>query len=86
LAAQLAAMQAQGGLAARAANRQLGKSDREAAGVLSAAQRHTHSSTPAHGGGAGRSDFTFAGLKDAPATVFSCCRPIGSPPMRAGCA
>jgi hypothetical protein len=28
------------------------------------------SSIPAHGGGAGRSDFTFAGLKDAPATVF----------------
>src|SRR3546814_8120993 len=30
------------GLIARAANRHLGKSDREAAGVLSAAQRHTH--------------------------------------------
>src|SRR3546814_392914 len=41
-AAQLEAMQAQGGLTARAANRHLGKSDREAAGVLSAAQRHTH--------------------------------------------
>ena len=42
LAAQLTAMQAQGDLVARAANRQLGKSDREAAGVSSAAQRHTH--------------------------------------------
>jgi type IV secretion system protein VirD4 len=31
-----------GGLIARAANRRLGKSDREASGVLSAAQRHTH--------------------------------------------
>src|SRR3546814_8906004 len=40
--AMLEAMQAQGGLAARAANRPLGKSDREGAGVLSAAQRHTH--------------------------------------------
>ncbi|MGO7148650.1 type IV secretory system conjugative DNA transfer family protein, partial [Rhizobium ruizarguesonis] len=30
------------GLIARAANRHLGKSDREASGVLSAAQRHTH--------------------------------------------
>lgn len=34
--------QAINGLIARAANRHLGKSDREAAGVLSAAQRHTH--------------------------------------------
>src|SRR3546814_11140932 len=32
--AMLEAMQAQGGLAARAANRHLGKSDREGAGVL----------------------------------------------------
>jgi type IV secretion system protein VirD4 len=30
------------GLVARAANRHLAKADREAAGVLSAAQRHTH--------------------------------------------
>lgn len=44
-AALLADMQASTGahgLVARAANRQLGKSDREAAGVLSSAQRHTH--------------------------------------------
>ena len=71
LAAQLAAMQAQGGLVARAANRQLGKSDREAAGVLSAAQRHTHFlDSPRMATVLGGSDFTFAGLKDAPATVF----------------
>jgi type IV secretion system protein VirD4 len=67
LAAQLAAMQAQGGLVGRAANRQLGK----AAGVLSAAQRHTHFlDSPRMGTVLGSSDFTFAGLKDAPATVF----------------
>lgn len=44
-AAELKRMQssrAAGNLVARAANRHLGKSDREAAGVLSAAQRHTH--------------------------------------------
>ena len=71
LAAQLAAMQGQGGLVARAANRQLGKSDREAAGVLSAAQRHTHFlDSPRMATVLGGSDFTFAGLKDAPATVF----------------
>src|SRR5271169_3646340 len=33
---------AAGGLIARAANRHRGKDNREAAGVLSAAQRHTH--------------------------------------------
>lgn len=65
-----------GGLVARAANRQLGKSDREAAGVLSSAQRHTHfldslrivASTAA-------SDFSFADLKATPATVFLCLPP-----------
>ena len=41
-ASLLETMQRQGGLVARAANRHLGKSDREAAGVLSAAQRHTY--------------------------------------------
>lgn len=44
-AALLRAMQASpcaGGLVARAANRHLGKAEREAAGVLSSAQRHTH--------------------------------------------
>ncbi|MFC6628340.1 type IV secretory system conjugative DNA transfer family protein [Sphingomonas yabuuchiae] len=70
LTAQLAAMQAQGGLVARAANRQLGKSDREAAGVLSAAQAYPLPRFPRMAAVLGRSDFTFAGLKDAPATVF----------------
>ncbi|KQN83014.1 hypothetical protein ASE90_09700 [Sphingomonas sp. Leaf67] len=41
-AGPLERMQQTGGLIGRAANRQLGKSDREAAGVLSSAQRHTH--------------------------------------------
>jgi type IV secretion system protein VirD4 len=43
--AELQAMQSSAvvhGLVARAANRHLAKADREAAGVLSAAQRHTH--------------------------------------------
>ena len=38
----MAASDAAGGLVARAANRHRGKADREAAGVLSSAQRHTH--------------------------------------------
>jgi type IV secretion system protein VirD4 len=42
LLARHAGATAAGGLIARAANRHLGKSDREAAGVFSAAQRHTH--------------------------------------------
>ena len=50
---KMQASKAAGGLAARAANRHLGKSDREATGVLSAAQRHTHS----HGGGMGQCRF-----------------------------
>lgn len=39
---EMQASDAVNGLIARAANRHLGKSDREASGVLSAAQRHTH--------------------------------------------
>ncbi|EHS51715.1 TRAG family protein, partial [Rhizobium sp. PDO1-076] len=59
------------GLIARAANRHLGKSDREAAGVLSAAQRHTHFlDSPRMTTVLGRSDFTFADLKTRNATVF----------------
>ena len=70
-AALLSAMQAQGGLTTRAANRHLGKSDREAAGVLSAAQRHTHFlDSPRMTAVLGRSDFAFADLKATPATVF----------------
>jgi len=69
--AQLEAMQAQGGLAARAANRHLGKSDREAAGVLSAAQRHTHFlDSPRMTAVLGRSDFTFADAKAKATTVY----------------
>ena len=59
------------GLVRRAANRHLGKSEREAAGVLSSAQRHTHfldsvriNQTMAS------SDFRFADLKETKATVF----------------
>ena len=70
----LAAMQrseAAGGLIARAANRHLSKSDREAAGVLSAAQRHTHFlDSPRMARVLGRSDFRFAELKERTATVF----------------
>ncbi|WP_394762112.1 type IV secretory system conjugative DNA transfer family protein, partial [Phenylobacterium sp.] len=73
-ASSLAIMQestSAGGLVRRAANRHLGKSEREAAGVLSSAQRHTHfldsvriNQTMA------RSDFRFADLKAGKATVF----------------
>lgn len=60
-----------GGLIARAANRYLSKSHREAAGVLSGAQRHTHFlDSPRIAAVVGRSDFAFADLKDEVATVF----------------
>ncbi len=62
---------AAGGLVARAANRHLGKSDREATGVLSSAQRHTHFlDSPRMARVLSRSDFAFADLKHAAATVF----------------
>ena len=65
-----------GGLIARAANRQLGKSDREAAGVRSLAQRHTHFlDSPRIVASTTASDFIFAGLKDTTLTVFLCLRP-----------
>ena len=70
-AVMLETMQAQGGLAARAANRHLGKSDREAAGVLSAAQRHTHFlDSPRMSAVLERSDFTFADVKARATTVY----------------
>lgn len=60
-----------GGLVARAANRHLSKSGREAAGVLSSAQRHTHfldshrmAPVLEH------SDFRFEDLKAGVSTVF----------------
>ncbi|NKQ89787.1 type IV secretory system conjugative DNA transfer family protein [Rhizobium ruizarguesonis] len=59
------------GLVARAANRHLGKSDREASGVLSAAQRHTHFlDSPRMTEVLSRSDFRFGDLKADQATVF----------------
>lgn len=89
LAALLADMQASTGahgLIARAANRQLGKSDREAAGVLSSAQRHTHFlDSPRIVDSTSASDFRFADMKERPGTVFLCLPPTGSTPMRAGC-
>ncbi|UTP40929.1 type IV secretory system conjugative DNA transfer family protein [Phenylobacterium sp. LH3H17] len=72
--ARLEAMQtsgAAGGLVARAANRHLGKSDREATGVLSSAQRHTHFlDSPRMVSVLGRSDFGFADLKARATTIF----------------
>jgi type IV secretion system protein VirD4 len=71
---------AAGGLIARAANRHLGKSDREAAGVLSSAQRHTHFlDSPRMTAVLSRSDFTFTDLKTRTATVF-----LVLPPDRLG--
>ena len=62
---------AAGGLVARAANRHRAKSDREAAGVLSAAQRHTHFlDSPRMTTVMSRSDFAFGDLKRRTATVF----------------
>lgn len=64
-------MQAQGGLVARAANRHLGKSDREAAGVLSSAQRHTHFlDSPRMTATLSQSDFAFGDIKTTPASIF----------------
>jgi type IV secretion system protein VirD4 len=62
---------AAGNLIARAANRHRGKSDAEAAGVLSTAQRHTHFlDSPRMTAVLGRSDFSFTDLKSGLATVF----------------
>ena len=71
---------AAGGLIARAANRHVGKADREASGVLSAAQRHTHFlDSPRMTAVLGRSDFSFGDLKSRTATVF-----LVLPPDRLG--
>jgi type IV secretion system protein VirD4 len=65
------ASNAAGGLITRAANRHVSKSHREAAGVLSAAQRHTHFlDSPRIAQVVAGSDFAFADLKDSVATVF----------------
>ena len=71
---------AAGGLIARAANRHIGKADREASGVLSAAQRHTHFlDSPRMTAVLDRSDFAFGDLKSRLATVF-----LVLPPDRLG--
>lgn len=80
LLAWMQASSAAGGLVARAANRHRGKSDREAAGVLSAAQRHTHFlDSPRMTRVLERSDFSFGDLKARTATVF-----LVLPPDRLG--
>jgi type IV secretion system protein VirD4 len=80
LLARMQGTAAAGGLVARAANRHRGKADREAAGVLSAAQRHTHFlDSPRMTAVLGRSDFAFGDLKSRIATVF-----LVLPPDRLG--
>lgn len=62
---------AAGGLIARAANRFLGKSDKEAASVLSSAQRHTHFlDSPRIVTTTARSDFQFRDLRHRITSVF----------------
>lgn len=82
-AATLKAMQASpaaDGLVARAANRHVGKADREATGVLSAAQRHTHFLDSRRiTESLARADFAFEDLRDRRATVF-----LVLPPERLG--
>ncbi|TCL68459.1 type IV secretory system conjugative DNA transfer family protein [Rhizobium sp. BK251] len=68
---EMQANDAVNGLVARAANRHLSKSEREASGVLSAAQRHTHFlDSPRMTTVLARSGFRFADLKQTRATVF----------------
>lgn len=63
--------EAAGGLIARAANRFLGKADREAASVMSSAQRHTHFLDSSRIAKAmSRSDFQFAKLRHEVTSVF----------------
>ncbi|MGF6160691.1 type IV secretion system protein VirD4 [Ensifer sp. KUDG1] len=71
LMARMQDMDEANGLIARTANRHLGKSDREAAGVLSAAQRHTHFlDSPRMTAVLSRSDFGFADLKRRSVSIF----------------
>ncbi|PYF06277.1 type IV secretion system protein VirD4 [Rhodobacter viridis] len=59
------------GLIARAANRFLGKSDREAASVMSSAQRHTHFlDSPRIAAATSRSDFQFSAMRHELTSVF----------------
>lgn len=67
-------------LVARAANRHLSKSDREATGVLSAAQRHTHFlDSPRMTKTLSKSDFKLSDLQSQLTTVF-----VVLPPDRLG--
>ena len=60
-----------GGLIARAANRFIGKADREAASVMSNAQRHTHFlDSPRIAKVTSRSDFQFSDLRHRITSVF----------------
>jgi type IV secretion system protein VirD4 len=62
---------AAGGLIARAANRFVGKSDREAASVMSSAQRHTHFlDSPRIVAATARSDFQFSALRHELTSIF----------------
>ena len=62
---------AAGGLVARAANRFLGKAGREAASVMSNAQRHTHFlDSPRIARVLSRSDFHFSELRHRITSVF----------------
>jgi len=62
---------AAGGLIARAANRFLGKSDREAASVMSSAQRHTHFlDSPRIVAATAHSDFQFSALQHDLTSIF----------------
>ena len=62
---------AAGGLIARAANRFLGKSDREAASVMSSTQRHTHFlDSPRIVAATARSDFQFSALRHDLTSIF----------------
>jgi type IV secretion system protein VirD4 len=71
LRALLADTAAADGLVSRAAARQLGKADREAAGVLSSAQRHTHLlDSPRLAATMAGSDFQWSDLRQGSATVF----------------
>jgi type IV secretion system protein VirD4 len=80
LLVQMQGSTAAAGLIERAANRHLGKDHREAAGVPSAAQRHTHFlDSPRMTAALGHSDFVFGDLKSGTATVF-----LVLPPDRLG--
>ncbi len=80
LLARMQGTAAAGGLIARTANRHRGKDSREAAGVLSAAQRHTHFlDSPRMTAVLDHSDFGFGDLKSRTATVF-----LVLPPDRLG--